>query len=304
MTVQYLSYQERINLVLRHIENNLDKPPSLEELSGIACFSSYHFHRIFSAMVGESVAAYIRRLLLQRAANRLLYADKTITEVALDAGYDSIDAFTRAFRSLFGILPSAYRRSDGPLTHAQNRQTGEPLFYHLLPGVAPMDVQIRTFSPILVAAIRYVGPYDDCGSVWQKLCGALAAHRLIREKLLVGYCVCHDNPDVAPLEKCRMEICLPLPKDITAEAPEVVQLLEDKEIYLRNIGGDGEYAAMQVKGPYTLIHKAYRSMFSEWLPQSGREPGGSLGFEAYYNSPETTPPEELLMEIFIPLLPR
>ena len=62
------NYQQRINLVLRHIEQNLDRRPDLDELARIACFSPYHFHRIFSAMVGESVAAYVRRLLLERSA--------------------------------------------------------------------------------------------------------------------------------------------------------------------------------------------------------------------------------------------
>mgnify|MGYP000458632448 FL=1 len=65
------SYQQRINLVLRHIEQNLDTRPDLDELARIACFSPYHFHRIFSALVGESVAAYKRRLLLERAAMQL-----------------------------------------------------------------------------------------------------------------------------------------------------------------------------------------------------------------------------------------
>ena len=68
------NYQQRINLVLRHIEQNLDTRPDLDELARIACFSPYHFHRIFSAMVGESVAAYVRRLLLERAAMQLGYS--------------------------------------------------------------------------------------------------------------------------------------------------------------------------------------------------------------------------------------
>ena len=66
-----LSYEERLHRVLRHIENNLGSRPDLAELAEIACFSPYHFHRIFSSMMGESVATYVRRLLLERAAQQL-----------------------------------------------------------------------------------------------------------------------------------------------------------------------------------------------------------------------------------------
>lgn len=87
------TYQQRIGLVLRHIEQNLDSRPDLDELARIACFSPYHFHRIFSAMVGESVAAYVRRLLLERAAMQLGHSPESVTQIALGAGYESVDAF-------------------------------------------------------------------------------------------------------------------------------------------------------------------------------------------------------------------
>lgn len=95
--METLTYQQRIGLVLRHIEQHLDARPNLEELARIACFSPYHFHRIFSSMVGESVAAYVRRLLLERAAMQLGHSPESVTQIALGAGYDSVDAFTRAF---------------------------------------------------------------------------------------------------------------------------------------------------------------------------------------------------------------
>lgn len=97
------TYHKRLEKVLRHIEANLHEPPSLEKLSKVACLSPFHFHRIFTAMVGETVAAYVRRLVLQRAAYYLSYNRETpsITELALNSGYESADAFSRAFRSFF-----------------------------------------------------------------------------------------------------------------------------------------------------------------------------------------------------------
>ncbi len=296
------SYRERLNRVLRHIENHLDDNPDLDELSAVACFSPYHFHRIFTALVGESVAAYVRRLRLERAAMQLTQLDVAITQVALAAGYDSLDAFARAFRAQFGVLPSAYRRDDGTLTRARSRSVDRPLFYHLTPDVPPIDVQIRPFLPMSVATVRYTGPYDECYPAWETLVAAMQAHGLMTERS-VACAVSHDNPDITPARKCRMEVCLSLPSGATADALVVRDLLRDKRVYLREIGSAADYAAIEVRGPYTLLHPAYRSLYREWLPQSGREPEDDPGFEVYYNSPQNTAPQDLRTEIFVPLKP-
>ena len=297
------TYQDRMHRVLRYIEDNLDNPPGLDELGRVACFSSCHFHRIFTAMVGESVAAYIRRLRLQRAAQQLKYSRRSVTEIAFDAGYERLEVFTRAYRAFFGVSPSDYRRS-GRATALQGAEKPESaVFYHLNPEVFPVNVKIKTFPPVLVAALRHTGPYNECGPLWAKLCGALAPHNLINETS-AAYSICHDDPDVTPAEKCRMEICVTLREGVTEQTPAIQDILRDSEIYLRHIGGGGEYAAVLVKGPYTLLHPVYRSLYGEWLPQSGREPDRSPGIEAYYNDPTVTAPDELLTEIFIPLEPR
>lgn len=72
---------------------------------------------------------------------------------------------------------------------------------------------------------------------------------------------------------------------------------------MRHIGGEQEYAVLRIRGPYSLLHPAYRSLFGVWFPQSGREPYNDPGFEIYWNSPQTTPPADLLTEICIPLRP-
>lgn len=253
------AYQDRLHRVLRHIEANLDQPPTLEELSRVACLSSFHFHRIFTAMVGESLAAYIRRLLLQRAAMQLSYSSGRITDLALEAGYDSVDAFTRAFRATFGISPSLYRRNGGLLASAAQRSLGTPLFYHQYLGVPTMNVVIKPFAPRLAATVRHIGPYIECGPAWERLCGPFAALNLFNETTL-ALSICHDDPDITPVEKRRMEVCVTLPQGMTEKDEAVQKLLAQNDIYLTTVGGEGEYASVLVKGPYTLLHPMYRSL--------------------------------------------
>ncbi len=100
------NWQARIERAMRYMEAHLDEDLDLEAIAKAAHFSPYHFHRIFSGMTGEPVMACLRRLRLARAAHRLAYGARSVTELALEAGFESPDAFGRAFRAAYGMAPS------------------------------------------------------------------------------------------------------------------------------------------------------------------------------------------------------
>src|SRR5881628_348072 len=104
-------YQQRLLRVLLHIQNHLDASLALDELADVAHFSPYHFHRIFRGMIGESVWEHVRRLRLERAAQQLRTRRESVTEIAFDAGYETLESFSRAFRAAFGTPPSTFRRN-------------------------------------------------------------------------------------------------------------------------------------------------------------------------------------------------
>lgn len=110
-------YKERMLRVLVHIQQHLDEELSLEGLAGVAAFSPYHFHRIFRGMLGEPVKEHIRRLRLERAAMRLKHSDMPVTMIAFEAGYETHEAFTRAFKAMGGLSPSEFRSRNG--THSR-----------------------------------------------------------------------------------------------------------------------------------------------------------------------------------------
>lgn len=166
-----------------------------------------------------------------------------------------------------------------------------------------MDVKIKVFPPVLTAALRHVGPYEASGPVWGRLFELLAAADLCSPES-VAYGICYDDPHVTPAEECRMDACFTLPAGVDASTPALNTLTQTTELFTQYVGNGGEYACLLIKGPYSLLPPAYRSLYGEWFPQSGREPGDSDVFEAYYNDPASTPPEELLTEIFIPLKPQ
>ncbi len=103
-------HSDCIEEVMQYIHEHLNEPLHRELLAEIAGFSVPHFHRVFTAHVGESAISYIRRLRLERAGRKLRMGAVDITEVALAAGYETHAAFSKAFKQQFGLTPSEFRQ--------------------------------------------------------------------------------------------------------------------------------------------------------------------------------------------------
>ena len=117
----YVRLKRSLDLVLRR----LGQPCTVEEVAAEAVFSRFHCQRMFRAMTGESIAELVRRLRLQRAAHRLRHESVNVIEVALDAGYGSEEAFSRAFRRGCGMSPNRYRTAwPPPAFSSQARESG------------------------------------------------------------------------------------------------------------------------------------------------------------------------------------
>ena len=101
-------YVARVNRVIDHVDAHLDADLTLGELADVACFSRFHFHRIFSAMVGETITDYVKRIRLQNAASRLVNNPRdSVTDIAMACGFSSPSVFARAFKDKFGVSASA-----------------------------------------------------------------------------------------------------------------------------------------------------------------------------------------------------
>jgi AraC family transcriptional regulator len=289
-------YRKRILRVLVHIQTHLDENLALDDLARVAHFSPFHFHRVFRGMMGESVKEHVRRLRLERAAQRLKLGVQPVMRIALDAGYETHESFTRAFSLLFGMPPSQFRTSkradshlkvpsgvhfvaDGSLTAFEPSRIGD----------RPMKVLVEDFPLRRVAFVRHVGPYRQVGSAWAKLMSWAASRGLLGPNTLaIG--VAHDDPDVTPSDKIRYDACITVDQAFTAEG----------EVGVEQVGG-GEYAVTTHHGPYQNVSQTLAQLCGEWLPTSGRELRSSPCLAILRNFPPDTPPDELLTDIYLPL---
>lgn len=113
---------ERLNRVMEHIEQHLDRPIDVAELARIAVTSEYHLRRLFSVLAGMPLSEYIRRRRLTVAGAEVLAGQRTLLDIAVRYGYGSGEAFARAFRAMHGIGPGEARRS-GAALRAQPRMS-------------------------------------------------------------------------------------------------------------------------------------------------------------------------------------
>lgn len=276
------SYTARLNRVLDYAYAHLEDDISFERLAEVACLSPYHWSRIYMAMRGETIAATIRRLRLQRAADRLANSDLDIAMVAERARYGSTEAFGRAFKDAFGISPAAYRETGSHTAfkraNARSDANGFP-------------VTIETMPPQRCASIDHTGSYMAIDYAMGRLLGELAARRILpAQPAMIG--VFFDDPDLGPEDELRSRACVPVSDQTEIPAPMVETVL-----------AAGAYAKLSYTGPYADMRDAYRWLLGVWLPVSGREPADAPIFEAYLNDPREVPQSELRTDIHLPLEP-
>lgn len=299
------TYRQRIMRVLLYMEDSINRPAefcgteagtddllSLDALASVACLSPFHFHRVFTGMVGESVKAYIRRLRLERASTMLAFTERPVMDVALETGYESQEAFTRAFKTRFGQSPAQYRKSGCRLAPSNPllQEPFMPVSTHFSPDALGLHVEIRTIPAIRVAAVRHVGPYAECGTAWKTLCAWAGSKGLISgNTIFMG--ICHDDPAVTAPEKIRFDASMSLPEGVHAEAPAT-------ELTVRG----GEYAVALHRGPFENLYASYAALCGQWIPAAGREMAMEPSVEVYLTDPATTAPEDLLTEIRIRLV--
>jgi AraC family transcriptional regulator len=270
-------YEQRLLRAQQLLELRLDDEVTPLELAQAASFSLHHFHRIFRAQLGETVMQRVRRLRLERAARRVRDSQARLIELAFEAGYESHEAFTRAFAEHFGMSPSEYREEP-----RLRRGIDESAI-----GRAPrIPISVRELEAVPVAFVRHHGSYDDVGATWQKLVAWATAQGLFSNDFRVLYGICPDDTDVTPEQHLRFDASVALSQPLTA-APGIGTTTVPA----------GTYAIGVHVGPYDRLRETYLEVVGHWFPRSGFEPAPEPVIEHYLNDPTCTPAHELRTEV-------
>ncbi|MFM0502545.1 AraC family transcriptional regulator [Paraburkholderia caffeinilytica] len=268
-------YRRRIARVIEAILVEPGAPHTLESLAAVAHLSPYHFHRIYRALTGESVVETVQRLRLAQAAQRLTDAAALVTTVAHDAGYNSPQAFARAFRGFTGVTPSEFKaRQKRFAAPSKARRTSEPCEaattesrMSVLPAV-----ELAEIAPIDVMCLRHAGPVATIGQTYRSLMDMLRCEGSSTKGQRVGLCM-HDPALSGGFQYYAGIVATPhaAPRAAEGEAIETVRV------------EGGLYAVHRLVGPYALIAPTFRALYGGWLPQSGYARDDRPGLEVYRN---------------------
>ena len=307
-------YLSRLNRTIDYIQQHCHEDLNLETLAEVACFSKYHFHRIFKAVLGETVNEFVFRIRLEKAWFQLmLHKFKPITDIALDTGFSSSQNFARSFKAQYGITPSQARteynydswlkrlqESDGTDSVTIHPDAIEPIEQYSqklkqslekrLAASPEIQFRIETFPPYRVAYIRSWGPYNV-------EVGRDAFNRLLQwaeprgyvndDAIVVG--VAWNSPYNTPPEKLIYDACITVPASTVADRWVNIQTLQGGDFAIHHCDID--------------IHRQEE----EWmrfllygLAKSDYQPDDRPAHSIY--STESTP-ERVIADLCLPIKP-
>ncbi len=263
------NYRARVARVVAAIVADPMAEHRLEDLARLAHFSPFHFHRVYSSIAGETVAATVRRVRLARATQLLEEGQQSVTQVAMEVGYDSPQAFSRAFGHFTGQSPREFQ---------QQMQRMAPDA-----GAAQALVRIVERPAQQVQALRHQGPLSTIPHTHRRL-RAYAGDRVMSTWLGVS-CGEGPNPD-----DYRYYAAAASPEPWPAQGK-----LERLAL------PGGRYGLHCLVGPYARINAAINALYARWLPGSGYEPDDRPMLEHYLNSPRQVSQAELRTDLLIPI---
>ncbi len=318
-------YTGRINRAMDYIQQHLTEELTLEAVAHAAGFSKFHFHRIFSACVGETLNHFVKRVRVERAAWQLSGNPvKPVTDIALDCGFSGSASFARAFREVMGVTASEWRsgaaqRKDGKLksknckTDGKARQEfelamGEDGWQSTTPTwriqmknnnsqsiALDAEIEVRDMPDFPVVYIRHVGPYQGDAALFGRLIGKLcdwAGPRALLgpdSRMLMVY---HDDPNITNDDRLRVDVCLTVTGEVEVNG----------DIGKATIPG-GKFAVGHFEIFQEQYGEAWDAVMGGFLPKSGFQPDDRLCYEMCLNDPSTHPEKKHIVDICVPVKP-
>lgn len=305
-------YLASINNVIDYIRKNLDQDLELGDLAAKAHFSPYHFHRLFTAVMGETVGSFIQRLRLERAATALrMKPDESITEIALNHGYASSATFARAFKDYFGMTASQYRaggyrrlesfqkrnlsktdRNSGKENTGSEPYISDQTLIKERSSFMKVHVEVKDMPEMHVVYVRHQGPYNKIDQAFQKLDAWAKPRGLYDRDDVKVLAIYHDDPQVTDASKLSSSACVTAPEDITTTG----------DVGSMTIPA-GKYAVARVEIAQDEFEEAWDALIRDWLPDSGFEPDNRPCYEIYLNEPQFHPDNKFIIDICEPVKP-
>ncbi|APF03725.1 TPA: GyrI-like domain-containing protein [Legionella pneumophila] len=278
-----MKYQQKLENMIDFIGKHLDEELSLESLSEIFCISKFHFHRLFTAFTGLSLQQYIKWLRLKRAAHQLVVEkDQPVINIAINAGFESHEAFSRAFKKACGFSPSQFRQGFGRSYWEQ------PPYCLPRQGRIDMKVDIKSIDKIRLAVIEHKGDPKLLGESINKLVSWAKSQSInLKPRPREAFALAYDDPKTTPPSEFRIDLGIKVPENLKLDG------------VIEKFLPSGRYAVTVHKGSRNNIGDVVYYLYRDWLPNTSEQLGDLPCIFCYYNFDHEVAETELLTECWL-----
>lgn len=270
-------HAEIIGRITNYVQDHIFEKLDMDEVIQMSGLSKYHFRDVFKKITGENCAGYIQRLRIEQIAHLLLSTELTLEEIAAQTNYQTKNSLSKAFKKQFGISTSNYKK-----------QKKQKLYDSNIPD---LPCEIKSIHNLHVLYVEVGGAYKNRSNYrvkWSQIFNYMHELGVEKDNLrLVS--VSLDDPLITPTNRCRFYIGAIIPDPVSVGS-------NYKTMKVPN----GKYAVFKHVGSLSNLHRAYREIYENWLPQSGYHANGTITFESYPSLTEIHT-QEITTEIHIPI---
>ncbi|WP_433945517.1 AraC family transcriptional regulator [Paenibacillus sp. SN-8-1] len=300
-------YKDRIDRVIKYIEEHSNQKLTLDILAGVSNFSKYHFTRIFTSIVGVTPVAFVNQERVRKAVHLLVETDKPILEISSQCGFESVSTFNALFKKHYGKTPTEVRNSvrkhSNFSPYLSNRQEElSPLQDYnrnrdnqLLKRAWGNMITIKQLPEYEVAYVRHVGSYLDTHVAWDKL-GRWASEQGLTPDNQHFIGISLDDGNLVDEFACRYDACVTLPNGFERHG-------HNMHVEFKTLSG-GMYALYPYYDTIDRFVLAYQNVFNLWLPSSEYDADDRPCLEFCMNDPAKDEEGKCKVDLYIPIKKR
>ncbi|MHA4895794.1 AraC family transcriptional regulator [Pedobacter sp. PWIIR3] len=296
-----IDYRIRINRVFKYIDENLDADISLANVSEIAYFSPFHFHRIFKLITGEALGEYVTRRRIERAASDLLHKNVPLSDIFVKYGFSNNSSFTRTFKNFYGVSPTDFRKQN-PNKFSKISQLSSKIgqtypdtdqyicIIDNLKNWIEMNakIEVRNVQEMKLACVPCIGHHNLQHSYQKLLLWATPLDLLTEQTKMVT--VYHDSFKITQPEQVRMDACMLLNQVVKPSG----------EVQLDTIAS-GKFIVGSFEIGLQDFEKSWTGLFL-WMNENGYKKADRNPFEVYHNDFNKHPEKKAIVDFYIPVV--
>ena len=259
-----------LDIAINYIEDNLHDDIGLRDVANYVGYSYYHMTRVFTAALGESVGSYIAKRRLYEASRSLIYSKRKIIDIAIDSRFESSEAFSRAFKTVFNVSPTIYRKNGLNLVIKTKRKLQQEHLSHITKNISVTPRIIQTENIVLLGIKGTTTLYNNSlPKLWKQYMEICRNYNLDT----IGYSICESsNASYSENDDLHFSVMIGSPIEAFSTIPKS---------FKKKTLTKGKYAVFTHTGSLQSLALSYEYIYGVWAMSSKLQLDNRESYEIY-----------------------